>query len=170
MAPARTEWARGFHRQARSDWALMQRLRETDGVARCHPWHYLQMASEKIAKAYRLLIPNADEEELRSRHVGFERFIASVIESPAFAQRFRVRASQLQFIRRRLRAIAREIEGLAPAVDRGANPENVEYPWAVGDRVIAPCEYDFARMTVLREPHGVILLRIIDEAIREFPS
>ena len=52
QTPSRTDWALAYARQGHSDFAIYQLL-ALRGVAVCHPLHYLQMACEKIAKAYR---------------------------------------------------------------------------------------------------------------------
>jgi hypothetical protein len=50
----RLAFADAFYRQAWSDWQAYKLLAEADGLPRCHALHYLQMACEKLAKAYRL--------------------------------------------------------------------------------------------------------------------
>jgi hypothetical protein len=45
------------------------------GVPTCHRLHYLQMACEKLAKAYRLRDTKAAVDDLVSRHAGFAKFI-----------------------------------------------------------------------------------------------
>lgn len=55
MNVEREEWARAFLRQASSDLAvydLLERQPQQE-FPRCHSLHYLQMACEKVAKAYR---------------------------------------------------------------------------------------------------------------------
>jgi hypothetical protein len=56
MSEPRRRWADAFLRQARSDLAVYHLLsgRSERDIPRCHALHYLQMACEKIAKAYRI--------------------------------------------------------------------------------------------------------------------
>ncbi len=63
--------------------------------------------------------------------------------------------------------LATEIEKLAPAVDRGSSPENVEYPWETGGRVIAACEWSFPALSLLKAAHGRSFLKAIELALRD---
>jgi hypothetical protein len=44
-------WSDAFLTQARSDWQVFEHLYDSD-FPECHALHYLQMATEKLAKAY----------------------------------------------------------------------------------------------------------------------
>lgn len=68
----RNRWARAYVAQARSDWQLFERLREMESVEMCHHLHYLQMACEKLAKAYRFRDTDAQPSSLLTHHVGFD--------------------------------------------------------------------------------------------------
>jgi len=66
------------------------------------------------------------------------------------------------------RAIAREIEKLAPAIDRTTAPENAEYPWERDERVVSPCHYAFPSLELLRQPGGRAFLNLIERALGGF--
>lgn len=167
MKPSRSEWADAFHAQARSDWAVYEQL----GVASlpaCHRLHYLQMACEKLAKAYRLRGTEADEEELRKHHVGFVSSINTWMRSPAIRERYPGREAQREKVARQVAAVARLIEGLAPAADRGNTPEDVEYPWRDGARVVVPCNFTFPVEETLAGHEGRHFLKLVKLALDLF--
>lgn len=164
---SREAWAAAFVKQARSDWDVYQRLAAA-GEADCHTLHYLQMACEKVAKAYRIRDLDADVEELTQHHVGFARFVRAFLLSPAMRPDFENQAARLQSVMRGMHTLAREIERLAPAVDREARPDNSEYPWLAGDEVIAPCDYDFPNLSLLTAARGRALLKLVRRAMDEF--
>ena len=132
MPPSREVWASAFAAQSRSDWQVYDRLTAEPEIPSCHKLHYLQMACEKIAKAYRCRDTGTNLEELLKRHVGFAKFIGSFLASPSVKEAYQGRDAQLREVSRLTRALAREIEKLAPAVDRAGSPENAEY--SLGDR------------------------------------
>src|SRR5882724_6463098 len=68
----RRAFAQAFIAQARSDWLVYRVLTESAEVPLCHRLHYLQMACEKLAKAYRLrdtprFIRSSDDRRSRLR-------------------------------------------------------------------------------------------------------
>jgi hypothetical protein len=166
--PSREAWAVGFATQSRSDWQVYGRLAADQQIPACHELHYLQMACEKIAKAYRCRDTAANLEDLLKRHVGFAKFMGSFLASPSIKEAYRGRDAQLRQVSRLARTLAREIEKLAPAVDRAGSPENAEYPWETGDDVISPCEYSYPRLSLLMSPGGRTLLKLLARAIQEF--
>lgn len=92
---------------------------------------------EKPAKAYRLRDTRSPVGELVSRHTGFAKFVGRFFAA-VLKDEHRGREAQLQGLIGRARTLAREIEKLAPAIDRVAAPENSEYPWERDDRIVAP--------------------------------
>jgi len=166
--PAREAWAVGFAVQSRSDWQVYGRLAADQQMPACHELHYLQMACEKIAKAYRCRDTSADLEDLLKRHVGFAKFMGSFLASPTIKDAYRGRDAQLREVSKLTRSLAREIEKLAPAVDRAGSPENAEYPWEAGDEVITPCEYSYPQLSLLTSPGGRTFLKLLARAIQEF--
>ena len=168
MPASREAWASAFAEQSRSDWQVYDHLAAEPEIPACHQLHYLQMACEKIAKAYRCRDRSVNLEELLKRHVGFAKFIGSFLASPSMKEAYRGRAAQLREVARLARARSREIEKLAPAVDRAASPENAEYPWDSGEKVISPCQYSYPRLSLLTSPGGRTLLKLVSRAIQEF--
>ncbi|MCA9527712.1 MAG: hypothetical protein KC549_15595 [Myxococcales bacterium] len=146
---------------------MYQRLAAA-GEADCHTLHYLQMACEKVAKAYRIRDLDAEIEELTQHHVGFARFVRAFLLSPAMRPDFEHQAARLQAVMRGMHTLAREIERLAPAVDRELRPDNSEYPWLAGGTVVAPCDYDFPNLSLLMAASGRALLKLVRRAMDEF--
>ena len=168
MPPSREVWASAFALQSRSDWQVFDRLAADPRISTCHELHYLQMACEKIAKAYRCRDTAASLEELLTKHVGFTKFMGSFLASPSIKDAYRGRDAQRREVAKLARVLAREIERLAPAVDRVISPENAEYPWQSGENVIAPCLYDYPRLSLLTSAGGRTFLKLVARAIEEF--
>ncbi|MFI5301730.1 MAG: hypothetical protein ACHREM_26880 [Polyangiales bacterium] len=130
----------------------------------CPPLHYLQMVCEKLAKAYRLRDTKSPVSELVSKHTGFEKFIGAFF-AIALKDEYRGKDAQLRGLVKRARALAREIEKLAPAIDRVDAPENVEYPWERDDRVVAPCRHSFPSLELQRDAGGRAFINLIERAL-----
>lgn len=128
------------------------------------------MACEKIAKAYRCRDTSAPLEDLLSRHVGFAKFMSSFLGSPLLKKSYGGRNAQHLVLTKIARSLAREIEKLAPSVDRSASPENAEYPWQSGDEVVAPCDYRYPTLSLLKTPGGRAVLNLVARAIHEFET
>lgn len=168
MNEQRAQWADAYVAQARSDWELFERLQEMSNVAPCHHLHYLQMACEKLAKAYRFRDTPTLPSSLLTQHVGFAKFINSFLLSPRVRERFAGKLDQLRAIQKDCNRLAREVEQLAPAVDRGNSPQNAEYPWWDGDRIITPCRFAYPNLSLLRESGGRAFLKWIRFALESF--
>lgn len=146
-----------FYRQARSDWSVFRHFHPHGpgwltlarqswcgivGVhpflfAPCHELHYLQMATEKLAKAYH-------QTDLRQGHAAFQRLLADLPNnSLAVAPLgFRDRTSLSRW-QGSVIPIVIAIENLAPSIaDRQGLP-NPEYPWPRGAEVSAPVDHSF---------------------------
>lgn len=170
-AVTRSRWADAFARQARSDWQVYQQLSQSD-LPRCHALHYLQMTCEKIAKAYRIRDSYADVDEIMKHHIGFVSFINIFARSEALREQFTGRDEQLRQLVRYWSHIARQIERLAPAVDRDQRPDNCEYPWFDGQDVIVPCLYDFPNLDSLssRDMRGHQFMKMLARAIDHYET
>ena len=163
----RTDLAKAFIEQARSDYAVYLLLESSKGVSSCHKLHYLQMFCEKLAKAYRLRDTGADLDALITRHTGFAKFIVpyvSIALRDDYAGRSQALASVIQDFRR----LAGAIEKLAPAVDRETMPENAEYPWERDGRVFTPCTYAFPVTSLLYAAGGRNFLKVLSRAASDF--
>jgi hypothetical protein len=168
VVPDRADWARAYVKQGGSDFAMFRLLSEIPSVETCHPLHYLQMAGEKVAKAYRFRDTDTAEERLTTEHVAFSRFMQSYLGSAEIKRRYAGKDEQLREIVKVARKLAREIEKLAPAVDRDTSPANAEYPWLDSGRVVVPCEFTYPNLTLLTERGGLNFLKLFEVAITDF--
>jgi hypothetical protein len=138
-------------------------------VPLCHRLHYLQMACEKLAKAYRFRDTNTSLDRLLTEHTGFAEFVQALVRSPEFKARYAGKTASYRQTVRVATGLAREVERLAPAVDRDDRPDNAEYPWLCGDEVRVPCEHGFPNLALLWRPGGRQFLQCIEEAVNDFP-
>jgi hypothetical protein len=168
MPPSRADWATAYAAQSASDFALFEMLSSMAGIPRCHLLHYLQMACEKISKAYMFRDTDAAEEKLLTQHVVFSKFINAFFGSAEMRNRYAGKQAQLQIISKVANRIAREIEKLAPAVDRLESPSNAEYPWPSNGGVIVPCSYDYPDLSSLQDAGSISFLKIVKEVIVDF--
>ena len=169
------QYAAAFHAQAKSDWEVYEQLvRAQPSLPICHQLHYLQMACEKLGKAYRLRQPAANVDAIVTRHVGFTQFVNDYLRSPEVRDKYRDRAAAHKSVCKASATIAREIEKLAPAVNRAWSPENAEYPWERGDweagagQVLVPCDYGYPALSLLKTEKGSAFLKIVREALRDW--
>ena len=146
-----------FYRQARSDWSVFchfhplgfrwwTRVRHVWCSAvgvwpfsfpPCHELHYLQMCTEKLAKAYYRTDP-------RTGHAAFRRFLTDLpLNFSAVAPLGFADIARLTRWEGSVSAIVGAIEDLAPQIaDRKGLP-NPEYPWPRGAEIHAPVDYPF---------------------------
>jgi hypothetical protein len=138
------EWAEGYARQALSDLGAREAVARPEvKVEKCHRLHFLQMAAEKICKAYMTTTNGYDH--VRKTHACVARVLPIVARQfYGVINRTRISSWEISEIRR----LAREIEMLAPACDGGeARRDNTEYPWeGPGGKVRIPCEYNFPKI------------------------
>lgn len=154
------DWARGYAVQARSDLFAREMLVRAN-ADKCHRLHFLQMAAEKVCKAYLTMANGHDN--VRKSHAYVARNL------PIIARHIYALINDKNQITRwemsEIKRLAREIELLAPACNEGEmRQDNSEYPWLdARDDVRVPCEYNFPNIddgsrTILR------LIRLIREA------
>ena len=155
--------------QARSDLAVLVLLRR-HGAAPCHQLHYLQMAAEKLGKAYfwRSGVPPPRS---HAGFVQFMRFLGSVRQSERrrVAELFAFgRFEDLQSWIRTVLPLAYALERLAPALAQdGPNPE---YPWPPTAPEFAPVTFEFDVWTQLTATGGGRqLMQILEVAVDKFP-
>lgn len=169
----RLEWSKAYAQQGRSDLEVYERLVEWSKeqtkpqISSCHRLHYLQMASEKIAKAYRLRDPHDSLSTLLTSHVATTEFIRKYLSSPDMKRRYEGKNEQLGEFLKEMKHAASEIEKLAPAVDREKAPHNVEYPWSDGARISIPCQSRFPieDLPPTSLPKFVNILKEVSDAI-----
>lgn len=159
-------WQHAYARQAKADLAAYEVLRAATHLPQCESLHFLQMACEKLCKSY-LCSQKVEPRFLQTSHG----FIAGTLPEIFKGARRRLRSHPLNprsTLMRQVRNLSREIEMLAPTVDSQRRPDNCEYPWVDGaGEVVVPAEYAFANLSLLSEPAGQDLLKIIPFAIDE---
>ncbi len=156
--------------QSRSDHLILLLLRR-NAADSCHQLHYLQMATEKLAKAY-FWRTGSPPPKL---HVGFVQFMRSLggvqparQNSIATALGFK-KFAEFQSWARMVMPMVYELERLAPALSLdGPNPE---YPWPHDLPTDNPVRHEFALWSELTgSAMGRRLLRVIDLAVDRFPT
>ncbi len=120
------EWSRGYARQAGADyfaWNYLQNHPELN-FARCHKLQFLQMACEKLCKAY-LCNTGMQPAAVQSSHAFTAKNLPVLIR--AHLGRLKEKNSVVESLLKLTRQIGREIELLAPSVDNaGKRPDNCE--------------------------------------------
>jgi hypothetical protein len=156
--------------QCRSDYEVLVLLRQ-DGAAPCHQLHYLQMVTEKLAKAYfwRSGVPPP-----RS-HAGAVQFMRSLA---GVQQRNRAQLAatlglanfkSLQSWIRNVLPMVYTLERLAPAL--AVDGPNPEYPWPHDGPTYSPVAYEFALWKQITETAlGRQLVRVVGLAVARFPT
>lgn len=157
-------------RQAESDYSIFLLLRG-EGVAMSHSLHYLQMATEKLAKAYFWRSGAAPVQS----HAAFVAFLRMLIVQVRQKDRRRIAGlfsfTRFQDFRNTIRSIlplAYQLERLSP--DLASDGPNPEYPWPHEQPTIAPFDHDFPIWSELMFGQGHELMRIIHAAIQHFPE
>jgi hypothetical protein len=159
-----------FLEQARSDLTAYDELCRSKSLSPCHQLHYLQMLTEKIARAARMSagVSNANE----MSHKAFSKLAAILGRSDYAAKRLEMDKTSYRHFLRRAHDIARDIEQLAPAIGTGPN---VEYPWegrdAEGEMTWhVPAKYPFPVYLRLRQADGANLLKLVRILIEDFDA
>jgi hypothetical protein len=152
-----------FLRQARSDWQVYNDLCARDPRVGCHELHYLQMATEKFAKAYWW----GTSTPPGLTHSSFAIFMRDAATKSAVRQALGLaKQSQLRAWVRATLPLIVEIENLAPTLaQQGPNPE---YPWPPDLPTVAPVDYAFDVLRQLETPKGKKLLHLIDRLLTTF--
>ena len=138
------DWHSTTLRQARSDYDMLLRLLSDNDVPLCQQLHYLQMTTEKLAKAF--LTPSTGRyPNTHNAFVKFMRLTRGLREyqtACGFSQAVPYRA----YIDGLL-PLAQAVEDLSP--DGGDHP-NPEYPWSIGGVIFVPVEYPFPGLSLSR--------------------
>ena len=159
-----------FLAQARSDFVVFELLMAQDrqAVPECHALHYLQMATEKLAKAIRLAY--GDEFD-RYSHVAFSQMLHILRRPDVGAGLGWPSWPKYRAFVTRLQPLLREIDECNPAVGPqrpGNTPpqerRNVEYPWPSRDSSgrtlwLAPSGHDFGIVDKLNRSGDYATLR-----------
>ena len=133
-------WKEAFLKQAKDDFEVFYEFYKLEKPA-CRQLHYLQMATEKLAKAYRSSIYAAPP---KTSHKAFSQFLQSIKALPDFQRKlgYQNKNSTYYAYIDSLLPIAQHIEDLAPE-GKKLNKPNPEYPWRQGKLIKAPIEYNF---------------------------
>lgn len=154
--------------QAQADWALFDHLR-LNWAVECQLLHYLQMATEKLSKAY---FWRSGKTPPKS-HIGFVRFLKALLDRPrveltriATVLGFR-RPEDLERWVVNTQNLAYALQNMAPAEARdGPNPE---YPWPHENPAQSPVDFTFPLWDQLRNTgQGRNLMVRIALAIESF--
>ncbi|HEU4409942.1 MAG TPA: hypothetical protein VFS43_32105 [Polyangiaceae bacterium] len=156
------DWSRAYARQGKADLKVyreLKKLRQASVLEDCHELHYLQMAIEKIARAFLLKHSRGDRRAYLLSHVAVNDFAGSYMKSPEHKTRFAGQA----WLWQQVRLLAGEVERLTPAVERQARPDNVEYPWSDGLKLHVPSETQFLKRFTFSQNVWAQLLAVLDE-------
>jgi hypothetical protein len=153
-------WRDAFLRQARSDFAVWQKL-GTPGVEYSHRLHYLQMVAEKSAKG--LLCDPTSAAPPAPTHSAFVRLLQVLKTRPEIRRQLGYTdAAVFKRYLDSLLDLAAKIEDLAPSAAGFARP-NPEYPWrdVNSGEIAVPFEFRFPEF----DPKGPRMQKI-DALIR----
>ena len=159
------DWALAYARQAAADfrgWELFEQHPEA-AAADCHILLFLQMACEKLCKAY-LIRVGADPKDLQASHGYTAKHLPSVIRQQLIDSGEDPRKKQ--GVLTLARHLAGEIELLNPAVRRGGvRRDNCEYPWEAGDNVISPLDWTFQPLGLVTAKGGPTFIKLLKGSI-----
>lgn len=149
-------------KQAASDYAMIGRLK---GSPECHRVHYLQMATEKLAKVYHC---RHGPPSSLSHHV-LEQFLRSIEIRADFHELFGYsRANSFALVWPKILALAIEIQNLAPAGNTGANPE---YPFPRAAPTTAPVDHPFPQWKDWNETNaGRRLRHFVENLLKDYTT
>jgi len=152
------DWRTAYSEQAKSDFSMFNELKDGD-TPFCHQLHYLQMATEKLAKAY--LTPTGSG-RYQKVHNAFVRFIRTAGTMPGImnAAGFSNREHYQAYLRGLLEK-AHLVEDLSP---EGEDHPNPEYPWQTPNGIETPLRYGFDELQ-FHNPKMIKLLHFVTKCI-----
>ena len=155
-------WAKAYAKQALSDLDAREALVKS-GTQKCHRLHFLQMAAEKVCKAY--LVKTNGYDHLKKSHA----YVKSIL--PQLARSLYTNINESNAIKsgkiRVVKHLTGQIELLAPACNDGGREDNSEYPWEDGMGIQVPCEYSFPNIDDLSR-EMVPLIKLIRAASESY--
>jgi len=134
-------WRAAYFAQAMDDYGVFREFKKRSDVRMCQKLHYLQMATEKLAKAF--LSPPAGQRP-PPVHSALVRFLRMSKGRPDIRRQLGYEKNYLSYCSYidSLLGLAERIERLAPVGDK--ERLNPEYPWEeAGGNVVCPARYDF---------------------------
>lgn len=158
------EWIVGYARQADADLKSYTALQGKPDVAECHRLLFLQMTCENLCKAH-LIASGTPFPALQTSHGYVAGPLPVIVRQQIVLLRQDVRG--MGGVLEATRHLAREIELLNPAVDRGGTrPDNCEYPWDdAGGTLRSPLTWSFLPSRMLTERNGRTFLKLLRVAI-----
>lgn len=163
---AANEWAKAYARQADADftaWELYEKNPKAV-VAECHKLLFLQMACEKLCKAHVIRTGIHAPDEVQTSHGFVAKHLPSIMRqeiaiSGEFPKNSAWAISQI-------RQLSEEIEILNPAMTRdNKRPDNCEYPWEYGGKVLSPLDHSFAPTRLVTASYGRAFIKLLRRAI-----
>lgn len=152
-------WKEGYLQQAKSDYETY-RILTANKVKICHRLHYLQMASEKLAKSF---MCRGSQRPTRLTHYVLVRFLQTTKKQPGISRLMNDNQSVYCSYIDGLLEIAKRVEDLAPSGGDFCKL-NPEYPWEDAFGVVQiPAKYDFHEF---RPTDLVKLQTLIDNLFR----
>lgn len=144
-------WQEGYLRQAKSDYAIYTGMNERNDPL-CHRLHYLQMASEKLAKSFLCI---GYDKPYKKTHYALVRFLSYTRSNPNIRRLLgydrNPRAYSVYVDS--LLEFAQQLELLAP-VGGDKDRINAEYPWSdENNQIQVPNDYaynEFERSNIVR--------------------
>lgn len=162
--PEAIEWSRAFASPPRADLSSYAVCCITPAVPPSHRFHFLQIACEKLAKAF-LCGSGSDPAAIQASHA----YTAKVLPVPLRQEVATLGPAgerRLAWLVDAARPLLREIELLSPAVDDGGSrPANCEYPWVDAAGILrGPAAEAYPNLSSLYSPMGRELLRTLERA------
>lgn len=146
--------------QARSDFRALKALEGSDP---CHRIHYLQMATEKLAKAFFWRAGSP----VKKRHDFFVRFVQVIGNRADVGRAIGIKPSGFwRSYAAGVLPVAQAIESMAPS-EAGDGP-NAEYPWPREAPEHAPATFDFPLWDEIVSPQGQKLLALLGRLLDHF--
>lgn len=150
----RLGWRSAYLDQARSDYEVFHfLLKQGNTIPYCHVLHYLQMSTEKLAKAF--LTDHTPARPART-HNAFVKFVRVAGSRPEM-QRICQFSRTIDFKRyvNSLLPLAQAVEDLSP---EGSDHPNPEYPWEATGIILSPLGYHFS----LLHPTTPMMIKLLE--------
>jgi hypothetical protein len=141
-----SKWDAAYLRQAESDFRVFLLVKDREEVEACHKLHYLQMATEKLAKAF--LSFRTQGRRQPSVHDVLILFVKATIKYAPVARAFRMASlsDYGEYVRQNILPVTAELQDLYP---KGSEDKpNVEYPWEANGQLYTPTDYSFGNLEI----------------------
>ena len=153
-------WREAFLAQARHEHAIYVQFSQR-GAAMADQLHYLQMATEKLARGY--LAHPSDPEPPETTHAGFIRLLQQIKADPPLRRRLGFTNSRVfsAFVDSLL-DLAGKVQALAPAI-AGTTRPNPEYPWvdSKSKAILVPFQFQSSELGEFKNARATKLLNLV---------